>query len=1000
MSLLEKFMWIKDGIIQFFENFFENIKDFPGNFNDALISVFLDEKTCWAALVFTFTLVLVLISSLSNMRRNKKHYLPTYWVFAVGSFLSVFLLFRAQYISSGLFENPFLSSVVSTAKIFTFGYDWLELDEIISAANGSPIANKMLLFASATAPLLTATGILSALSENVASYWTKVIYFRRLHIFSELNEKSICLAEDIYRNSRFWRPVKIVFANTAKEDMTDEKNDIWGRVKLIKGLTTRKSVLDLTGHYPLKPKYYLISSDETHNVENCVSLFDKIKRRGSEIYIFSMLDSTEMFIDSIDKKKNNKKSPDEKKKSEKNKTGKKRKTKNKAADKSGDILKNLKKFISKIWDNSPDNESDGKKKSNVKQFFDRIRLRLTDTDAYVVISNYFAELKESRNRYKTRITLINEAKMATYNILLKHPLYSGADKFGEKEIFLVVIGGSKIAREFVKAALWCGQMNEFTFKMKIIDNGGLEDEFEKEFGDLKGKAEQAGITLNYKFIKADLESSELVRVLEEQCLGANYFFISTEDDELTVNISQLVKTNVYRRRGNNEYPVFVPIIGNMDYYQIAKNFDDANDEIEYYPSGCYSDIYKKKYITNNVIIRLSRLFNIIYNIKHANDSIEDFYKKPKENEADEAKASLLEILGFKTPEGVDNQEYINLFDLLKKVDKNGKKSFFLKRKTILDYYNYWPLSKKEIDKPTERKAGDDKSHDEHTDKKPPRKFNKNTYIKKSKRGILGYRFARNRMRERLDNFDTLSEVTKQSNMAGVIHIFYKMRDLGLEVVTKKKDSKRFSTKRRRNIIKNLDTVFKEVPTRDGALGKEDIMKIICDEERIRNLARIEHNRWVVFQLVGGWEVWDTSDIPEGEKIPEDDPRRKHKDNQRKLHVCIVHNDELPALAKKLDKKDKEYHFLKNDSLSVRVVEFGLLESLNSEMGVFKILFGFKKLYERRKTENFVIRYGLETAVTESDRKNLYETNSPAIGFGEEKSGNTPNTSDESEPATV
>lgn len=741
----------------------------------------------------------VVLASLSfflynRLNKNRKYILPTYWFFTAGTFISVFLLFWLEYCTRVGFSNPFLSTVVSTVKIFTFGYDWFELNEVllIEDAAEAGLLYKILVFASATAPLLTANAVLVALGESLAILKSKVTVFSELHIFSELNEKSICLAEDIYRE-RGIEPVKIIFANTSKDGVTDEKNDILERVKHINGLTTGKSVFELTSRFRRKKtKFYLISSDETHNIENCISLYDKVKTYGDEIYIFSTLDSTEIFIDSIDKHR-----------------------------------------------------------------------PVTSSS------------KKGGDTYPTKLVLINEAKLSVYNLLLRHPLYRGADELGQKEIFAVVIGSDRIAREFIKTSLWCGQMKEFDFKIKIIDDGSLASDFERDYGDLKLKAEAAGIKLNYEFIKADIKSGELKRVIEKQCIGANYYLISTHDDELTMNISEMIRLNVERRNDISEKPVVVPIIRKKDYYKAAHGFVQNGDKIKLYPSGCYCDIYKKTYITQNPLFRLARFYNLIYNIIDLDNKLDN--------------KNIYEVFAsYESKSYSEKQEFLlEMLDLLQIKDENPEKD---QEKSALQK------------------------------KKCPTRV---AVLKKELISIL-------------DNIDEQSETIKYSNVTGVIHIFYKLRDMGLETVFDYNE--KFCRRKNESVsINKSGTVFRAKNAWDRELSKAELVALLAEQSIIDAFAEIEHNRWVVTLLLAGWETWDTSNDKE---IPKSDLRYKRKDAKRKLQVGIIRNDELPSLAKKLG-KDTSF-FSELDCIPIKLIEFGLLETLNSTASPMEILLGSYK----------------------------------------------------------
>ena len=199
-----------------------------------------------------------------------------------------------------------IDSITSTTKLFDFEYRASVLNEVVfgEKIEAEWIKTAYVSFLSIFAPFLTAKAAFSIFKETKtqAEYCVK---FGNDHIFSELNEKSICLAKDIRKNDK---NAVIVFTGVNPVGSEEAEQGLIGEAKSLNALLTKKSIFDFKfafQHHLNKLRtctLYLIDNEETDNVKNGIALFKKYNDKKIAVQVFSSLESSETFIDSANKK--------------------------------------------------------------------------------------------------------------------------------------------------------------------------------------------------------------------------------------------------------------------------------------------------------------------------------------------------------------------------------------------------------------------------------------------------------------------------------------------------------------------------------------------------------------------------------------------------------------------------------------------------------------------------------------------------------------------------
>lgn len=151
------------------------------------------------------------------------------------------------------------------------------------------------------APLFTFGFILSLL-KNITAYMKYLsFYFRDAYVFSELNEKSLVLAEDLRGKKK-----RAVFVFTDVFDGNEEKTyELAERAKALGAICFKKDILvvDFKKHSPKREiSFFAIGGNETENLNQALKLIELYRQRGNtHLYVFSTKIESELLLTAVDK---------------------------------------------------------------------------------------------------------------------------------------------------------------------------------------------------------------------------------------------------------------------------------------------------------------------------------------------------------------------------------------------------------------------------------------------------------------------------------------------------------------------------------------------------------------------------------------------------------------------------------------------------------------------------------------------------------------------------
>lgn len=332
--------------------------------------------------------------------------------------------------------------------------------------------------------------------------------FREKYVFSELNEMSICLAEDIiskkskksgkkdtYTN-RSGLPF-IIFADTYADEEEESSSDLMCRAKKIKAVCVKQEISDLFLRQSRSVRYLMTSTDFQSNISSFSGLMENGNNRpkASEKMTRFTLTVSLGGVFEIDRGKfgsNVKFKTDP------------APTSDTAGGSSGNTLGadeyKLTDITSDSFTTTLTYEIKLKKRyihaaDSIKisitnfdelltaQGFDRnsveYSVKLPDPPTYIfmfVQDEYQAKIAEKiyRNRpeesYKVVLRIIKDYKNTAVNLMREVPLFLPLLYNNSRSLHITILGGGKIAQEVFKAVYWCSQMNDTRVSVSVLSD--------------------------------------------------------------------------------------------------------------------------------------------------------------------------------------------------------------------------------------------------------------------------------------------------------------------------------------------------------------------------------------------------------------------------------------------------------------------------------------------------------------------------------------------------
>ena len=248
--------------------------------------------------------------------------LSPFQLFALGFFLAAMLVFIPIVIQVQMTQESGFVHVIrsiflaahSSFRMFSLDQDYDVISELaFSDQNWSNFYYLYTASLFAIGPFLTAGAILSLFSEALA--YVKYRFAAGIHtlyVFSELNERSMALAEDVVRQqfeTKDRRRIMIVFCDVY-ERSEESISELTQKAKDIGAICLKRDVtqLWLSEHFVKNRKLYFIGNDQSENIQQGLFFIklcsnDNVPRLNNdktELYIFSTTPESEVLINSAD----------------------------------------------------------------------------------------------------------------------------------------------------------------------------------------------------------------------------------------------------------------------------------------------------------------------------------------------------------------------------------------------------------------------------------------------------------------------------------------------------------------------------------------------------------------------------------------------------------------------------------------------------------------------------------------------------------------------------
>lgn len=256
-----------------------------------------------------------------NKGLAKNNFLLTpFQILIVGVFLCITAIFYPVYFNKYFVDDygiilalkSLLLSVHNAMRVFILDGEFDIIKESISDNNIQPVLSVVYTVYAAilyvVAPVLTAGFVLSFFrnaNEHIKYFLSTA---KNIFYFSELNEKSIALAESIikeYENKK----VLIAFFDVyeSREEMSTELIESAHKMG---GLCFQKDIVSVRlkkGRKDSNRKFYFLGADEDENINQAIKLIDLCREKPefnspyTHFYVFSNTVESEVLLDSIDK---------------------------------------------------------------------------------------------------------------------------------------------------------------------------------------------------------------------------------------------------------------------------------------------------------------------------------------------------------------------------------------------------------------------------------------------------------------------------------------------------------------------------------------------------------------------------------------------------------------------------------------------------------------------------------------------------------------------------
>ncbi|MGN1103983.1 MAG: hypothetical protein ACI4QI_03825 [Candidatus Coproplasma sp.] len=279
-----------------------------------------------SAVLFVFFIVFGCVIHFRHVKISKNSsgrnsfILTSFQIFLVGFFISAVVIFFPIYYHDYFSDNAdflkfiksLLLSIHNTMRLFILDGDFEIIQTTVNSVTVSEGLAKAYSLYSAilfvVAPVLTAGIVLSFFKNVSASVKYALSPKADIYVMSELNERSIALAEDILTNPEIKGRRVVLFAGVFERE-EEEHLDLVEQAKRLGAICFRKDVTEI-GLKPrskgIKRKIYFVGDDEDINLKQALSMITAFRpnpllnTKDTHLYVMAGSVESEVLLDAAD----------------------------------------------------------------------------------------------------------------------------------------------------------------------------------------------------------------------------------------------------------------------------------------------------------------------------------------------------------------------------------------------------------------------------------------------------------------------------------------------------------------------------------------------------------------------------------------------------------------------------------------------------------------------------------------------------------------------------
>lgn len=220
-------------------------------------------------------------------------------------------------------------------------------------------------------------------------------------------------------------------------------------------------------------------------------------------------------------------------------------------------------------------------------------------------------MMDSLDKGMVEVNVVNEARNVAYQLMEQHPLTDAAK---DKQISVLVVGFSDVAEECVRAISWCGQLYNYSLKIRMLAD--FPEHWQVDF-----RSRFPGLfTSRYDVDLIDCKGiSQLQTALEQHAADAGYIIVADRTEELTVQQAVFLRRFYYRQDPAFKHaPLIYTYTKTAEKGEAIRRLCTAEakearrESYRLTPFGVATEIYSFQNISDSGLEKLAKNVHLVY----------------------------------------------------------------------------------------------------------------------------------------------------------------------------------------------------------------------------------------------------------------------------------------------------------------------------------------------------------------------------------------------------